>query len=175
MPVLPLRIHHDGLLSVVGPLGAAAAGGTALVVDLHPLGPPLPGDAVGLARIVADGPTMADLTPARPGVAVLGAGGVDPSDAEAVVGALIGGWPLVVIRLGPGAAWRGSAIDVVPIFGPIPDVPVYQPTGLVPVPRGLGGVVLPPLPSGVARALAAGRQAGGRWVQAWRRVWELAA
>lgn len=175
MAVLPLRIHHDGLLSVLAPLGAALAGDTALVIDLHPAGPALPGHGAGLASMIETGPTAADLAPSRRGVAVIHADGADPRDAEPVVAAFAQRWPLVVLRLGPGETWQGRAVDVVPVFGRVSRAAVYQPTGLVSLPENLPGVVLPSLRPGVAKALMAGRRVRGRWVRAWRDVWEAAA
>lgn len=167
MPVLPLRIHHDGLLSVVAPLGAAAAVGTALVVDLDPSAPPLPGRRT-LADLAADGPSAAELRPSRPGVAVLPSGGVAADTARPVVDALVAHWPMVVLRVRDG-----GAIDVAPVFGPGMPAAVLQPTGLVPVPAHRSAIVLPHLPARVARALVQGRTVGGRWVRAWQRVWTL--
>ncbi len=165
MPVLPLRIHHDGLLSVVAPLGAAAAVGTAVVVDLAADAPPLRGQRT-VADLIAEGPSADDLTPRQGRVAVLPLGDADPGDADPVVRALARTWPFVVVRAG-----TGTAIEVAPLFGPVTPAWVHQPTGFVPTPKGLSGIVLPPLPVRTARALLAGRTAGGRWVSAWRRVW----
>jgi hypothetical protein len=165
VPVLSLTIRHDGLLSIVAPLGAAAAVGTALVVDLAPDAPPLPGGRRTVADLVADGPSAEDLTPHRRGVAVLRSGGVDADAAGDVVAALRQGWPFLVER-------RPSAgIVVAPVFGPPSDAVVHQPTGLVPLPPDLPGIVLPRLSPSTAKRLLTGREAGGRWVRAWRRVW----
>ena len=100
MPALSTWTPEDGVLGAVAPLAMAAAAGTALVVDLDPHGPAYPG-AVGLAGLVAEGPTRRDLEPARRGVAVLHNGGVEPEDAAEVLAALVAGWPAVVFRLPP--------------------------------------------------------------------------
>lgn len=165
MPVLPLRIHHDGLLSVVAPLGAAASVGTAVVIDLAPTAPPLRGGRT-VADLVDEGPSADDLRP-RPGrVAVLPLGAADPTDAQPVVEALARTWPFVVVRTETGAA-----VDVAPLFGPDTPAWVHQPTGFVPIPKGLAGIVLPSLPVRTVRALLAGRSAKGPWVSAWQGVW----
>ena len=86
MPALALWTPEDGLLGALAPLGLALAAGTALVVDLDPLGPHYPG-TTSLADLVAEGPRQADLKPAHRGVAVLRNGGVAPAAAAEVVAA----------------------------------------------------------------------------------------
>ncbi|MEX1280343.1 MAG: hypothetical protein AB1Z55_06445 [Acidimicrobiia bacterium] len=171
MPVLTLRIIHDGLLAVVAPLGAALSVGTALVVDLDPAAPPLPGRR-SVADVLAEGPTADDLAPVRRGIAVLPSGGADPGSVEDLVEHLARGWPFVVMRVG---ATVGRATVVAPVFGAPVAADVLQPTGLGPVPSSVDGVVLPRLGPRTARAVASGRSTGGRWVRAWRSVWAVAS
>lgn len=180
MPALALWTPEDGLLGALAPLGLALAAGTALVVDLDPLGPHYPG-STSLADLATEGPRRADLSPSRRGVAVLRNGGVAPGEAGEVVAALLAGWERVVLRLPPRPA---------PAPGPVPVVSVRLliPGGLFPQDRRPAvyqatraamrlpgsGVRLPLPGTGTVAALLAGRRpaAGDRWVRAWRRVWE---
>src|SRR4030066_639874 len=50
MPALAIWTPEDGVLGALAPLGLAASAGTALVIDLDPLGPRYPGE-----------PSLADL------------------------------------------------------------------------------------------------------------------
>ena len=181
MPALCVWTPEDGLLGALAPLGLAAAAGTALVIDLDPGGPVYPGEG-SLAELVAAGPRRDDLTPGRSGVAVLRNGGIAPTAAAEVVGALVSGWDRVVLRLPPRPAPDLSGIPVVPVhlllpgglFEAGPGPAVFQSTpGWVKPPRP--GVRLPVPARGTVAALIAGRLpgAGDRWVRAWRRVWEL--
>jgi len=180
MPALALWTPEDGLLGALAPLGLAIAAGTALVVDLDPLGPHYPGSS-SLADLVAEGPRQADLTPGRRGVAVVRNGGVTPAAAAEVVSALVAGWERVVLRLPPRPAPTISMIPVVPVRLLVPgslfphdDAPaVYQATrALMRLPGP--GLRLPIPSSGGVSALLQGRRpvAGDRWVRAWRLVWE---
>lgn len=171
MPVLTLRIIHDGLLSVVAPLGAALSVGTALVVDLDPTAPPLPGRR-SVGDVLTEGPTADDLAPVRRGVAVLPSGGADPGTAGDLLAHLARGWPFVVVRVG---ATSDRATVVAPVFGALVAADVLQPTGLGPSPSPVDGIVLPRLGARTARSVASGRATGGRWVRAWRRVWAAAS
>jgi len=176
MPALAIWSPEDEVLGAVAPLALGAAAGTALVVDLDPDGPQYPGD-VSLASLVDDGPTRADLSPQRRGVAVVRNGGVDPQDAEVVLHALVDGWPAVVFRLPASHSADGSAIPVLPLVpgsllrrfaGPA----VYQRSAWrIEVPPN--AVVLPRPRSGTITALLSGRAPlpGDRWIRAWRRVW----
>ena len=176
MPALAIWSPEDEVLGAVAPLALGAAAGTALVVDLDPDGPQYPGD-VSLASLVDDGPTRADLSPQRRGVAVVRNGGVDPHDAEVVLHALVDGWPAVVFRLPASHSADGSAIPVLPLVpgsllrrfaGPA----VYQRSAWrIEVPPNT--VVLPRPRSGTITALLSGRSPlpGDRWIRAWRRVW----
>lgn len=180
MPALALWTPEDGLLGALAPVALAIAGGTALVVDLDPFGPQYPG-AASLAGLVAEGPRKADLSPARPGVAVLRNGGVSPAAAAEVVAALVGGWDRVVLRLPPRPGPASGGIPVVPVrllvqgglFAYEGGPAVYQCTRAqmrLPGP----GLRLPMPRPGTVAALLAGRRpvAGDRWIRAWRPVWE---
>lgn len=178
MAALATWTPEDGLLGAAAPLGLAAAAGTALVVDLDPAGPAYPGPG-SLAELVADGPRRRDLTPSRPGLAVLRNGGVAPSEAAAVLAALADGWPALVLRLGPHH--RGPAPaplvrfhPLIPgaLFPPPPGPAVYQDTGWrVPAP-GPGPVLPVPRRSSWA-ALFSGLVPGrDRWVRKMASVWE---
>ena len=180
MPALALWTPEDGVLGALAPLGLAASAGTALVVDLDPLGPAYPGDAC-LADLVREGPRRADLSPARRGVAVLRNGGVGTSGAGEVLAALLAGWERVVLRLPPRPAPAGAEAPVVPVRLLIPGglfarpggPAVYQSTrALMPLPGP--GVRLPVPSAGTVAGLLKGRLpvAGDRWVRAWRPVWE---
>ena len=177
MPAVAIWSPEDEVLGTVAPLGLAAAAGTALVVDLDAAGPHYPGD-VTLAGLVADGPTKADLSPARRGVAVVRNGGIEADAAADVLRALIDGWPAVVLRLPSDHAGGDGAVPVVPLVpGPmrtrLPGPVVYQRSAWrMRVPDG--AVVLPRPRAGTIGALLAGRMPhpGDRWIRSWRRVWE---
>lgn len=179
MPALAIWSPEDEVLGAVAPLALGAAAGTAVVVDLDPDGPPYPGD-ISLASLVAEGPTKADLSPLRRGVAVVPNGGIDPQDAEAVLHALVDGWPAVVFRLPPSHIADGSAVPVLPLVpGPLlrrfPGPAVYQRSAWR-VQAPSNAVVLPRPGSGTIGRLLAGHapHPGDRWIRAWRRVWGTA-
>ncbi len=177
MPALAIWSPEDGVLGVVAPLGLAAAAGTALVVDLDPLGPRYPGDGT-LADLVVEGPRRIDLNPDQRGVAVLRNGGIEPDDAEPVLEALVAGWPAVVFRLPADHRGETGAIPVVPLIpgGILPDYgprAVYQRSGwrVESPPRA---IVLPrPRRSTIGRLLTgAAPPPWDRWVNAWKSLWE---
>jgi hypothetical protein len=180
LPALALWTPEDGLLGALAPLGLAIAAGTALVVDLDPLGPHYPG-TTSLADLVADGPRKAELSPARQGVAVLRNGGVAPAAAAEVVSALVDGWERVVLRLPPRPAPVLGGVRVVPVRLLVPGglfpydggPAVYQTTrALMRLPGP--GLRLPRPRTGTVAAFLEGRRpaAGDRWIRAWRPVWE---
>jgi len=180
MPALAIWTPEDGVLGALAPLGLAIAGGTALVVDLDPLGPRYPGER-SLAELVDGGPRRADLSPSRRGVAVLRNGGVSLAAAAEVVSALIVGWERVVLRLPPRPAPAGDGPPVVPVclllpgglFPRHPGPAVYQSTrAMLPLPGP--GWRLPMPAAGTVAGLLRGRLpvVGDRWVRAWRPVWE---
>lgn len=176
MPALALWTPGDGLLGALAPLGAALAAPPALVIDLDPGGPQYPGER-SLADLAADDPTAQDLEP-RPGVAVLRNGGVAPSAAAEVIGALLERWERIVLRLPPRPEPQ-TEFPVVPVRLLVPgwlggpaDPAVWQATPewtQLPGP----GVRLPVPDRSTVRALLAGRRPGrSRWVDAWRSVWK---
>ncbi len=176
MAALATWAPEDETLGAVAPLALACAAGTALVVDLDPRGPIYPGRT--LADLIDEGPTGGELRPQRVGVAVLGNGGVDPENAAEVIGALIEGWPSVVLRL-PAARTCGVDVDVVPVLLLSPFV--RRPAGPAVYQRSLWrmdapgpGLVLPRPAAATIRALTRGVRPGpSRWIRAWADVWEL--
>lgn len=171
-----METHGDELLSAIAPLGLAVAAGTAVVVDVDPLGPPYPGERT-VAELVEEGPRRSELVPERSGVVAIRSGGASLDQAMRLVGMLAEGWPAVVVRVGEE-----------PVAYPtIPVMPLW-PGWLAPAGSGAAvwqsvagsgdppgpGPVLPPPGRGVMTSLLAGRRPPpSRWVRAWRRVWEL--
>ena len=141
------------------------------MIDLDPKGFPLPGRRT-LARLVEDGPTLAELVPSRSGLAVLPHGGADVEAAEVVVGALVESWPCVVVRARAPVAGIPFA-EVAPL---VPGVDtktrprVWVRTGIGKVEPGPGPVVDGPGRSAVISVLA-GRAPAGRWLRSWAGVW----
>lgn len=179
MSVVAVWSPFDLVLSLAAPLGLAVNKGTAIVVDLDPSGPPLPGDG-DLASLVRRGPTEAELVPTVAGVAVLANGGIAVRDAAEVIGALTARWPHVVMRCAPGTTPPGGAVAVVPVlpepFAIALDRPVvYQRTVF-------GGVAEPgtatlPIPRvATIRSLLSGRipPLRDRWIRSLDEVWSLA-
>ena len=177
MPALAIWSPEDEVLGAIAPLALGAAAGTAVIVDLDVDGPRYPGELT-LAGLVSDGPTKADLSPQRRGIAVVSNGGVDPEDAEPVLRALVDGWPAVVFRLPADHIGGDGAIPVFPLIpGSMMDRPsgpaIYQRSGWrVRVPEG--GIVLPRPSRGTISALLTGHtpHPGDRWIRAWRRAWD---
>lgn len=178
LSVLALWSPVDLVLGVVGPLGATAAAGTALLVDLDPNGPRY-GGAHSLAELVQKGPTKSQLEPTQSGPAVLRNGGVSPDDAEEVVAALVSKWPNVVLRCAPESEPIGSAVALIPLL-PAPFTPliegsvVYQRTSLA-TRQPEGRLALPiPRPSTVTALLAGQRPwRRDRWIRSFNRVWGM--
>jgi hypothetical protein len=180
MPALALWTPEDGVLGALAPLGLAASAGTALVIDLDPLGPRYPGGP-SLADLVREGPRRSDLSPARRGVVVLRNGGVSTTAASEVVSALVAGWERVVLRLPPRPVPAAVGGPVVPVHLLIPGALFPHPTGpavyqssraMLPLPGP--GLRLPVPAAGTVAGLLKGRLpvVGDRWVRAWRAVWE---
>ncbi len=183
--IVGVRTEIDSVLSVVAPLGLAAAApeGPVLVVDLDPSGPAYPGPR-SLAELVEEGPRRADLTPpslsSGPRVAILRNGGVRSDRVIEVVEALAQGWPRLVMRIAgdaPPSPW-----PVVPVIPLLPGIlspttsrgAVWQATRMTDVAPG-PGPLLPPLSRSSLTALLRVRwQPSNRWVSAWRPVWGLA-
>ncbi|HUO45803.1 MAG TPA: hypothetical protein VM470_03105 [Acidimicrobiia bacterium] len=177
--ILGVKTEFDSVLSVVAPLGLAAAAPErpVLMIDGDPGGPPYPGDR-SLAELVEEGPRRRELSPDSSGLAILRNGGVRLAQAGAVVAALGQGWPAVVIRVVDADLSTWPVIPVIPLLpgllAPGPGrAAVWQATSL-----GAGapgpGPVLPPLTRGLLTGLLNMHfRPAGRWVRAWRRVWEL--
>ncbi|HEU4320427.1 MAG TPA: hypothetical protein VFS66_10140 [Acidimicrobiia bacterium] len=165
----------DPVLSLVGAVGLAAAGGTGLVIDL------LTDRAGGkrtLRDLAVDGPSLAELSPSRRGVALLRGGGIEEQAALEIIERLAQRWPAVTIRVDSGRL----------PFPVVPAIPLYPP-GLLPAPSethcvwqpvGVGsdppgpGPVLPRLrPSTLRRLLTLQMPRRSRWVEAWAPVWEM--
>ena len=177
--ILGVKTEIDSVLSVVAPLGLAAAAPErpVLMIDGDPGGPPYPGDR-SLAELVEEGPRRRELSPDSSGMAILRNGGVSLDRAGTVVAALGQGWPAVVIRVVDADLSTWPVIPVIPLLpgllAPGPGrAAVWQATSL-----GAGapgpGPVLPPLTRGLLTGLLNMHfRPAGRWVRAWRRVWEL--
>jgi hypothetical protein len=179
MAVVAVWSPVDLVLSLVAPLGCALQAGTALVVDLDPGGPPMPGEG-DLASLVARGPTEAELRPDRRGVAVIGNGGIEANEASEVIAALADRWPNMVLRCAPTQMPPVAAVPLIPVL-PEPfairiDRPsVYQQTHFGGDPQP-GVAVLPAPKSATIRSLLSGRMPTRRdkWIGALEHVWELA-
>ncbi len=176
MPALHLWSPDDRALGSLGALALGAAAGTCLVVDLAP-DPAAEPRGPTVATIVADGPTAAQLQPARSGVAYLPGGDATAGEAAELLDALAVGWPALVVHA-PGR-------DVPPGFRTVPVLPlvppglrtavdgpaVYQPTAWRSPERPDGVVLARPLPGELGRLARMQRPVWGRWVRSWRRVW----
>ncbi len=176
MAALTIWTPGGGLLSLLAPLGLAAAAGTALVVDLDPSGP-VPDDATSLAELAESGPRSEDLRPAATGIAVLPNGGALGDEVAPVIDALLRGWPAVVFKSPADEAHHAPVVPVVPLY-PGPFAPtfgrfaVFQRTGFD-VDRPPGGIILPRPSSATVGRLLRGEMPGrSRWINAWRGVWE---
>lgn len=165
----------DPVMSVLGPIGLAAAAGTALIVDLGQ-GWRRP-TARTLADIATDGARLSELAPGRRGVAVVSSGGLPPEVATEMVERLARHWPAIVIR--PGAeGWDGPTAPLIPLYPgwltPEHDgAAVWQrlPGGSRPV--GPGPMLPPPGRRLIQRMLSGSLPGRRRWVRAWESVWEL--
>lgn len=177
--ILGLTTEIDSVLSVVAPLGLAAASpqDPVLMVDLDRAGPAYPGERT-LADLVGEGPRRRELQPERRGVAVLGNGGVSGEEALSTVELMAEVWPAVVLRAPPGLRLPWPVLPVVPLLPGLlategGRAAVWQATTRLDRPPG-PGPLLPPLNRATITALLSLRvKPTGRWVQAWRQVWEL--
>lgn len=176
-PVLGLT-SDDPVLSAVAPIGLAAAAGTALIVDLVARDPQN-ASVRTLRDIAADGPSLAELSPGRRGVAMIRGGGLDVSELVPVIEALTGRWPAIVVRTSSGT-WPFPEVPVVPLFpGVIHAVPATRHAGVWQPVRGGSeppgpGPVLPWLRPGLVRRMLSARlPQRSRWVGAWAQVWEM--
>ena len=130
-----------------------------------------------LREMVSDGPTLAELSPGRRGVAMLAGGGVDAADAIVVIDQLAMRWPAVTVRV-DGPQWPFPVVPVIPVY-PGRLLTISEPTGVW-QPIGGGhvkpgpGPVLPRLRPGQLRRLLAGQlPRRSRWIEAWRPVWDM--
>lgn len=171
----------DPVLAHVAPLGLAASAAPALVVDLDPDVPALPGGRT-VAGLLEDGPRGDDLAPRRPGVAVLASGGAGVRDGWPLVERLASGWRRVVVRLSSadvGDPPGGAHVPVHPLLpGPLAP-PVVRPAvyqAMLPGARrpGPGTILLPAIPRGaLVRLLEGVIEPRSRWVRAWAPVWRM--
>ena len=165
----------DPVLSFVAPIGLAAAVGTGLVIDL--VSDPRPGMRT-LREISADGPSLAELSPGRGGVAFLQGGDFSGPEALETIERVAARWPAVTVRVS-GSGWPFPVVPVIPLypgrFLPQPEpAGVWQPVGSRHG-KPLGpGPVLPRLRPALLRRILAGQlPRRSRWVEAWRPVWDM--
>jgi hypothetical protein len=166
----------DLILSVVAPIGLAAAAGTALVVDLA-AGAVSP-TTRSLRDIRVDGPTLSEISPGRRGVALIAGGGVGRTESVELLERLSRRWPAIVVRVDE-EGWEFPVVPVLPLFpGRLAPVlsgssGVWQPVGTGASPPG-PGPVLPRLRPGCLRRMLSGNlPRRSRWVAAWGPVWEM--
>lgn len=165
----------DPVLSVLGPIGLAAAAGTALIVDLA--GGLRRATTRTLADIASDGARLSELAPGRRGVAVVASGGLPLDVVTEIVSRLAAHWPAVVIR--PGIdGWEGPTAPLVPLYPGwlTPEhrgAAVWQRVPGGSTPTGPGPVLPPPGRGLIQRMLRGDLPARRRWVRAWEPVWEL--
>lgn len=165
----------DPILSLVAPIGLAASAGTALVVDMCAASAT---SGRTLASLMTDGPTLAELSPGRQGIAWLPGGDADRTEAVELITQLGSHWPAVVVRVGDRDL-PFATVPVIPLFPgrlvPKVETPngVWQPVRGGAEPPG-PGPVLPRLRAGVVRKMLAGQlPRRSKWVAAWRSVWEM--
>ncbi|HEX5723005.1 MAG TPA: hypothetical protein VFZ06_09710 [Acidimicrobiia bacterium] len=177
--ILGVRTEIDSVLSVLAPLGlAAAADPPSLLIDLDPSGPAYPSRR-SLADLVSDGPTRAELTPGSTGMAVLRNGGIEWREAVESVHRLATSWSSITLRVGlddTGLPW--PVIPVVPLLPGFLTIDDGRPAVWQTSERGQvapgPGPLLPPLGRRVVhQCLEARSIPRGRWVRGWRQVWEL--
>jgi hypothetical protein len=165
----------DPVLSLVSALGLGQTAGSALVIDLcRDLSVRT---ARTLSDLVVEGPSLAELSPGRSGVALIGSGPITVEDTLPVIEALAVNWPAIVVRCQPGH-WPGPSVPVralLPGFlEPVEQSPaVWQPLASGARPPG-PGPVLPRLRTTLVRRLLSGRAAGrSTWVRAWEPIWRM--
>lgn len=163
----------DPVMSVVGPIGLAAATGTALLIDMaNQMG----GAQRTLSDLMADGPRLDELSPGRKGVAVLRAGYLT-TETLAFIDQLATRWPAVVVRPGP-EGWSGPTVPLRPLYPgwlaqATTEAAVWQQLPSSPRPPGPGPVLPVLRPGVVRRVLSGGMPDQGKWLKVWERVWEL--
>lgn len=164
----------DPVMSLLGPIGLAAAAGTALVIDMG-TGVNIPSTRT-LADIAAEGPRLEELSPGRRGVAFISAGGLAVDQVAELVSRLSVHWPAVVVRA--GTAWEGPTVPVLPLLPGwlTPDhegAAVWQSVPGGSRPPGPGPVLPSPGRAMIARVLGGGLPRRDRWVRAWQQVWMM--
>ena len=163
----------DPVMAVIAPVGLAASAGTALIVDMAPG----PGARRSRADLTEDGPHLDEISPGRSGVAVIAAGPASQSEVTSVVERLAARWPAVVVRDG-GPGWPGPVVPVHVLYGQglmtwDEGAAVWQSLGSGEKPPG-PGPILPPISPRLVRQLLKGwLPRPGRWIRAWREVWEM--
>lgn len=165
----------DPVMSILGPIGLAAAAGTALVVDMG-VGLRVPARRT-LADIAADGPRLDELAPGRRGIGFISSGELATEQTTELVMRLSRHWPAVVVRTGV-AGWAGPTVPVIPLYPGwlAPDhvgAAVWQSIPGGGRPRGPGPVLPTPGRAMTRRMLTGGLPRRGRWVNAWRQAWEM--
>lgn len=172
-PILGVR-SIDPVLSFVSPIGLAASVGTGLVVDLVSEGRR---GSRSLRDLAEDGPSLAELSPGRRGVAFLDGGGLHASEAADILERLAARWPAVTVRVA-GTDWPFPVVPVIPLY-PGRLLParetrgVWQPVGSGATPPG-SGPVLPRLRAGPLQRLLSGHlPRSSRWVAAWKPIWDM--
>jgi hypothetical protein len=165
----------DPLLSLLGAVGLAASRGTALIVDAA-------GDLGRgrrtLADIAADGPRLVEVSPGRAGIATISAGPLPSDEMETIAQELARRWPALVVRL-DGRHWDGPTVPLRPLYPGClaPTVggsaAVWQRLRSGSRPPGPGPILPELRPALVRRVLGGGHPGSGRWVKAWRLVWDL--
>lgn len=176
-PVLGLN-SDDPVLSAIAPVGLAAAAGSALIVDLVTDSPRSDGRRT-LRELLSDGPSLAELSPGRSGVALIRAGDIALGQALEAIETLSGRWHAIVVRTSM-ADVPFPIVPVVPLYpGAIqvslasPSAGVWQPVRGGPEPPG-PGPVLPTLRSSLVRSMLSARlPRRSRWIRAWEPVWEM--
>lgn len=165
----------DPLLSFAAAVGLASARRTTLIVDtVMDEG----ADGRTLVDLVEDGPTLAELSPGRTGVALIPAGAISPDQVASAIIELTTHWPAVVVRSSFPVADLPTVpvMPLYPVAAPLvslPPVAVWQPIRRWSAPPG-PGPVLPELPGRhLRRILARTLPRRSRWMSAWAPVWEM--
>lgn len=165
----------DRVLSFAASIAMAAVAPSCLVIDL--IGDLHLGNTRTLADILEEGPRLAELSPGRKGVALIGKGPIGLPKAEEAASVLGASWPALIVRADPGE-WNGPTVPVTPIYPGLlaptnVGSSVWQP--FAPLGRAPGpGPVMPSLRPGLVRRLLVGQiPRRSRWMAAWEEVWGL--
>ena len=159
----------DPVLHHIAALGLAAAAGRCLVVDLDESAPRYTNRTL---RDLVDNGIRAVHLESRPGVAVLGNGGISFADAAGTIDRLLENWGRMVVRDG-GTPHPFRTLSVEPL---LPDpfdlerVDVVQATEWGQ--QSADRPTLPPLRRHQIRSILGGTiEPRWRWVRAWQTVW----